>query len=114
MTAPAAVLAGRTSLHELAALFQRTALLICNDSGVLHLAVAAGTRVLGIYGPSNHRAWGPYAPAGQAEVLRIDLPCSPCFYRGHNLGTPQGCADRTCLSAIELPSVLAAARRLLR
>ena len=38
----------------------------------------------------------------------------PCFYRGHYLGTPEGCATRDCLAMLGVDPVAVAARRLLR
>ena len=40
------------------------------SEGVLHLATAVRTPVVAIFGPSNYRAWGPWAPGGTAVVLR--------------------------------------------
>ena len=51
---------------------------------------------------------------GAIVVRRDDLPCSPCIYRGHALGTPQGCPPRPCLTELRIDPVLLAARRLLR
>ncbi len=92
-------------------------LFVGNDSFPMHLATAAGLPVVAVFGPSNARAWGPYAPEALervAIVRRDDLPCSPCFYRGYALGTPEGCPPRPCLTALEVQPVLAAAERLLR
>ncbi len=108
---------GATSPRELAGLLRRCQLLVANDSFPMHLAVAAGVPVVALFGPTNVRAWGPYAPnpPDAAVVLwRADLPCSPCMYRGHDLGTPQGCPERPCLMELRTPQVLQAARRLLR
>jgi heptosyltransferase-2 len=87
-------------------------LVIGNDSLPAHLAAAAGTPVVAIFGPSNHRAWAPLPATDDAfaAVVRQDLPCSPCFYVGHGLGTPQGCAARTCLTTLSPSAVLAQAR----
>ena len=104
------------SPRGLAETLSRCALLVANDSFPMHLAAMVGTPVIGIFGPSNARAWGPYTPnrpRGSIIVRRSDLPCSPCFYRGQALGTPQGCPERPCLTALPLQPVLAAARRLL-
>lgn len=104
------------SPRELAETLSRCALLVANDSFPMHLSALVGTPVVGIFGPSNARAWGPYTPnrpRGSIVVRRSDLPCSPCFYRGQTLGTPQGCPARPCLTALPLQPVLAAARRLL-
>lgn len=51
-------LCGRFSLSELAAALKRTALLVTVDTGVLHLASALGTPLVGLYGPSHPRQWG--------------------------------------------------------
>lgn len=98
--------------RELAGLLRRCRLFVGNDSGVMHIAAAMGVPVVAVFGLSNHRAWGPYPPADH-RVVRLDLPCSPCFYRGHDLGTPEGCADRTCLTELQPEPVVAAARELL-
>jgi ADP-heptose:LPS heptosyltransferase len=92
-------------------------LFVGNDSFPMHLATAAGLPVVAVFGPSNARAWGPYAPEEPGRVAivrRDDLACSPCFYRGHDLGTPEGCPPRPCLTELGVRPVLAAAERLLR
>jgi lipopolysaccharide heptosyltransferase I len=54
---------GRFSLRELAALLGQAALVLSCDSGPLHLAVAMGTPVIGLYGPSDPGRTGPYGQA---------------------------------------------------
>jgi len=83
----------------------------------MHLAAAVGTPVVAIFGLSNYRAWGPYTgevPGRRAEVVHLDLPCMPCFYRGHQLGTPEGCVTRDCLAMLGVDPVAVMARRMLR
>ena len=89
-------------------------LVVANDGGVVHVATAVDTPVVAVFGPSNDRAWGPY-PAEQPshQVVREQLVCAPCIHRGHNFGTPQGCAARTCLALVEAEHVVAAAERAL-
>lgn len=53
--------APRTSLRELAQLLRTASLVIGGDTGPLHLADALGTRVIGLYGPTNPRRNGPYS-----------------------------------------------------
>jgi ADP-heptose:LPS heptosyltransferase len=92
------------------------ALFVGNDSFPMHLAAALGVPVVAVFGPTNAGAWAPYAPGnpGRALVVRRgDLPCSPCIYRGHVLGTPEGCPARPCLTELPAEPVIAAARRLL-
>ncbi len=70
-------LAGKTSLTQLAALLQRADLLISGDSGPLHMGVACGTPIIGIYGPTNPSLGGPVS--SEATILRSGIWCSPCY-----------------------------------
>ena len=83
----------------------------------MHLATAVDTPTVAIFGLTNSDAWGPYTDdlsTQQAVVVKLDLPCMPCFYRGHDLGTPEGCMARDCLAMLGVDPVATAARRLLR
>ncbi|MBB3883858.1 ADP-heptose:LPS heptosyltransferase [Acetobacter oeni] len=53
---------GRFTLAETAAMLELCALFIGNDSGLMHLAAAAGIQTLGLFGPSKA---SEYAPSGQ-------------------------------------------------
>src|SRR4029077_16821134 len=100
--------------QETAAFLARTRLFVGNDSGVLHLAVAAGRPVVAVFGPSNDRAWGPYPlDAPRHAVVRARLACSPCIHVGHRFGTPQGCPARTSLDLVGSAQGVAAAERVL-
>jgi heptosyltransferase-2 len=55
------VVRGR-SITDVAALMQRADLVLCNDTGVMHVACAAGARVLGIFGPTDPVRWAPRSP----------------------------------------------------
>lgn len=57
-------LAPPTNLRELTAVLRDAALVVGGDTGPLHLAAALGTRVVGLYGPTNVRRNGPF---GQLE-----------------------------------------------
>lgn len=104
-------LTGRTTLFQLGAVLEASDAFLGNDSGVMHIAAAVGVPVVAVFGPSNNRAWGPWDPSGRSEVLRAELPCAPCFYRGHDLGTPEGCPNRTCLDLVSVDQVVEAVRR---
>lgn len=76
-------LAGKTDLFELAEWYRRCAVVVTNDSGPMHLAVAVGTPVVAIFGPTDPALTGPYGE--RRSVLRVGLPCAPCFKdRCHN------------------------------
>ena len=109
-------LAGRTSIHETAALLEHCDLFLGNDSGPMHIASAVRTPVVAVFGPSNIRAWEPYTPRGEAKrhvIVSRDLPCMPCFYRKHSLGLREGCGPRPCLTGLVPRRVLEACRAML-
>ncbi|MFO0947982.1 MAG: glycosyltransferase family 9 protein [Planctomycetota bacterium] len=71
-------LAGKLSLRQLIALFQRSQLVVCNDSGPMHLAAAAQATMLGIFGPTEPEIYG-YRSA-RANYLHHRLECCPCHF----------------------------------
>jgi heptosyltransferase-2 len=106
-------LSGQTTFRELAGVIQRAQVFVGADSGVMHLAAAARTPVVAIFGPTNHRAWAPWTPYSPSRVVRLNLPCSPCAYDGHSVGQREGCVARTCLADLTVDQVLAAVEELL-
>jgi len=72
-------LAGHTTLKTLAALYEKTALVVSTDTGPMHLAAAMGTPVVAIFGPTAPWRTGPYGSGH--KVVRINSECSPCFKR---------------------------------
>jgi heptosyltransferase I len=77
--APILNLAGRTSLAELAAVLRRARIAVTTDTGAMHLAASLGTKVVALFGPTAPWRTGPFGPGHQ--VVRLGLPCSPCFKR---------------------------------
>ncbi len=59
-------LCGRLTLPQAAACLMRSALFVGNDSGLMHLAAAAGTPTLGLFGPTPPEE---YAPAGRCTAF---------------------------------------------
>lgn len=109
MRAPALNLQGRTDLADLVAVLRRCRLFIGADSGVMHLAAATGAYVVALFGPSNHRAWRPWANDARVRIVRRDLPCSPCSYVGVRVGAREGCPQRRCMAEIRPDDVIEAA-----
>ena len=62
-------LTGNTSLVSLPALIKRADWVIANDSGPMHLAAALGIRVVGIFGPTDPRLFGPYPLRSPSNVV---------------------------------------------
>ena len=112
MGAASVALDGLDTPRTLAAVLRRARLFVGNDSGVMHCAATMGVPTVGIFGLTNHRAWGPYPP-DEHRVVRLDLACSPCVHHAFSLGTPRGCPARSCLEELEPAQVIQAARELL-
>ncbi len=72
-------LSGRTTLSDLAALIRRAEVCVTNDSGSMHLAVALGRPVVGVFGPTDPVWIGPYGRP--RSVVRSGAACSPCYLR---------------------------------
>ena len=72
-------LCGRTTLPQLAALAAESDVFLSNDTGPLHLAVAAGARVVGVYTCTSPRLTGPYGP--RAATVASCVWCAPSYVR---------------------------------
>lgn len=68
---PVLDLCGRTTLPQLASIAAESDLVLSNDTGPLHLATAAGARVVGIYTCTSPALNGPYGPNATAVQSRI-------------------------------------------
>lgn len=89
--------AGQTSLKELAALAALSDLFITTDTGPMHLAAAAGAKVLALFGPTAPWRTGPYGTS--AVIVRTGIECSPCFKRK--------CEDNVrCMEGISVEDVM--------
>jgi ADP-heptose:LPS heptosyltransferase len=83
---------GGTDLPQLAALLARCRLLLTNDTGPMHVAVAVGTPVIDLsLGSFYFRETGPYGSGHW--VVQPDLPCAPCMH-------DRACAHHACKDMI--------------
>lgn len=103
-------LAGKTSLEEFAAIIENLNILVTNDGGPLHMAVALGVKTVSIFGPVDDKVYGPYPPSEKHIVIKKDLPCRPCYY---NFKMPVCEQNRGCLKAISADEVFGAVKKLL-
>lgn len=72
-----AVLAPSTELKGMTALMKHCSLIIANDSGPMHISAAIGLPTLGIFGPTNPKAHGPYSQNSD-YIIKDDLFCIVC------------------------------------
>lgn len=110
MESNALVLAGQTSLGELGAVMGRCELVIGVDSGPLHLAVSQGVPTIHLFGPVDHRAFGPWGDPTKHLVVLSDMDCIPCNRLDYQ---PQELEQHTCVRSITVDQVLKAADSLL-
>ena len=75
--APQSKLIPDTTLRQMAALLKACRLVVTNDNGPMHTAVAVGTPTITIYGPTEPSCWNPGGP-NHTVVQARDVPCLGC------------------------------------
>jgi heptosyltransferase III len=90
---------GKYSLDDVVAIIKKVTLIVCSNTGMLHLASCVGTKTMGLHGPTNPAKWGAYSP--NTVLIQSDKYCSPCLYLGHDYG----CNNPTCMTHISVDDV---------
>ena len=93
------------SLSELKSLFSVAELVISNDTGPRHIAIAMGRKVVSLFGP-NDPVWTDTGYENEIQIVG-DVPCAPC-------AKPKCKKDEhLCMQAISIEAVCDAAKQLL-
>lgn len=90
------------SIFNVAFMIHHCHLMVCNDGGLMHIAEAVGTQSIAIFGPTDHRIFGPENPS---IIIREKLPCSPCYSLPGDHRNPGNCHNRKCLDEITVSQV---------
>jgi ADP-heptose:LPS heptosyltransferase len=104
---------GRLEITQLAGLLREADLVICGNTGIMHLASGLGRPLVVMNGPANPIKWGPLLPvpdtfgpqenhSGVVRLLTSPIHCSPCT----TLGFEYGCQFRPCMESIQVGKVL--------
>lgn len=99
-------LSGALTLREMGALSARARLFFGVDSAPMHIAAAAGTPVVALFGPSGEAEWGPWRVPHR--VVTSGHPCRPCGNDGCGGGKVS-----ECLTQLPVDRVYAAVNELL-
>jgi len=102
-------LAGEIGIDELVALFDRSDVVVTNDSGPLHIASAVGASVVALFGPETPVLYGPLRsrPEQQHQVHYRRMSCSPCMFVHDNKVLSCWFAQAECMNGISADEVLA-------
>ena len=101
-------LVGRTDLLTAAAVLRRCAMFIGNDTGLMHIAAAAGTPTLGLFGPSpvaQYAPWGGAPPSCAPRCRRETM-----FAAGFDHRTTDTLMDSLSVEVAEAAARAAVAR----
>jgi heptosyltransferase-2 len=98
------IAAAELSVGQVAALIERSGILISNDTGPMHIGPAVGTRTVGLFGPELPLRYRPYGAEHVAVYRQLD--CSPCI--NIHQGAGAGCTNPIrylCMKLITVENV---------
>ena len=107
----ALILAGETSVGQLAALYARARIVIGMDSGAMHVAAALGRPTVTLFGPADPIEFAPWGDRERNRVVASAIGCRPCRILDWS---GDDAAWHPCVREISVRQALAAARQALR
>lgn len=105
-------LVGSVTMEEALHVLGGALAMLGNDSGLANISATLGLPTLGLYGPTDPALTGPALL--DAEALRIEVPCGPCFGDDQDPTTARACDHRRCLTGLSARQVSQALQRMLR
>lgn len=95
-------LCGKTTLQQALAWLSKAHMVVTNDSGLMHMAAAINKPLVAVYGPTDPGFTPPLGNPQCTRILKLQLPCQPCFQRQCPLG------HLACLNHLAPEQVIAA------
>jgi len=103
-------LCGKITLNQFAALCARCKLIVTNDGGPLHVAVALEIPTVSLFGPVDEKVYGPYPLSDKHIVVKEDLKCRPCY---QCFRLPPCEHEYKCIQGIDVERVFSSCQKLL-
>ena len=107
MKSHAFVIAGATSIGQLAALYRRSMLVLGTDNGAMHLAAAVHTPTVTLFGPADPMEFAPWGDRRQHAIVTSAIGCQPCMILDWRDDNP---AFHPCVREISADQVTGIAR----
>lgn len=98
-------LVGEASIPQTVAIMKKCRMVICNDTGPLHMATASNDKIIALFGPTDPKRFGPLSK--KSKILYKPSKCCPC---NDIFGSFDKCQDNKCMKKIDAEAVLNAAR----
>lgn len=89
-----------SDIMTVAATLAKAKVIVCGNTGIMHLACALHRPVVALHGPTNPVKWGPRGD--KCRAVKSNMNCSPCLY----LGFEYACGKNTCMAGITVEEVL--------
>lgn len=86
-----------STLEELTSHIAAASVVVCADTGPMHLAALTGTPCVALFGPTSARSWAPE----DVRVLRANVDCRPCTRTTRSIT----CGTRHCMATIAVDEV---------
>ncbi len=109
---PPIMAVGRTDLRQTMALLNRCSLLICNDSGIMHLGAALKVPLIALFGPQSPVKFGPWGE--KCWIIYKNFFCSPCKQKFFEECEPSERMKPECMEEISPEEVIQVAGNILR
>ena len=110
MRARPIVAAESLALKETAEVIRRSALFIGNDSGLMHIASAVSTPLIGLFGPTDTVKNRPWGDPKKTIIIKGRMNCAPCYRNGQ---MPCIHGKNLCMAGISVEEVYARSQSLL-